>query len=228
MQEPDFAVPEPEGFGMPDCTIRKGQRDSTARAYLDPARQRRNLTVVTEAMATRVLVEDGRAVGIEYRQRGETQQLRARREVILCGGAIHSPHLLMLSGIGPAAHLREHGIEVVHDLPGVGRNLQDHPIAVTVWAAAKPNTFDRELRLDRHRLQRHSLGADRQGHAGAEPDDRAGLRAFGARAGPARPAVPGQPHELHGAGLVPRLAQGRGTPADRRLRAAQPGKPRVR
>jgi choline dehydrogenase len=148
-QEPDFEVPEPEGFGMPDCTIRNGRRDSTARAYLDLARQRRNLSVLTEAMATRVLVEGGRAVGIEYRQRGETKRLHARREVILCGGAIHSPHLLMLSGIGPAAHLREHGIEVVHDLPGVGRNLQDHPIAVTVWAAAKPNTFDRELRLDR-------------------------------------------------------------------------------
>jgi choline dehydrogenase len=148
-QEPDFAVPEPEGFGMPDCTIRNGHRDSTARAYLDPARQRRNLTVVTEATATRVLFEGGRAVGIEYRQRGDTKRLRARREVILCGGAIHSPHLLMLSGIGPAVHLKEHGIEVLRDLPGVGQNLQDHPIAVTVWAAAKPNTFDRELRLDR-------------------------------------------------------------------------------
>ena len=148
-EEPDFAVPEPEGFGMPDCTIRKGHRDSTARAYLDPARGRRNLTVVTDAPATRVLVEQGRAVGVEYRQGGETRTIRARREVILCGGAIHSPHLLMLSGIGPAAHLSEHGITVVHDLPGVGRNLQDHPIAVTVWAAAKPNTFDRELRLDR-------------------------------------------------------------------------------
>ncbi|MXO61191.1 choline dehydrogenase [Altererythrobacter salegens] len=148
-EEPDFAVPEPEGFGMPDCTIRNGHRDSTARAYLDPARQRRNLTIVTEAAATRVLVEDGRAVGVEYRQGGDTKTLRARREVIVCGGALHSPHLLMLSGIGPAAHLREHGIEVLHDLPGVGQNLQDHPIAVTVWAAAKPNTFDRELRLDR-------------------------------------------------------------------------------
>src|SRR5690606_8160463 len=75
--------------------------------------------------------------------------VRARREVVLCGGAIHSPQLLLLSGIGPGAHLREPGIEVVRDLPGVGRNLQDHPIAVTAWQAAKGNTFDRELRLDR-------------------------------------------------------------------------------
>ncbi len=148
-EEPDFAVPEPEGFGMPDCTIRKGRRDSTARAYLDPARRRRNLSVLTEAFALRVIVEGGRAVGVEYRQGGETKQLHARREVILCGGAIHSPQLLMLSGIGPATHLKDHGIAVLHDLPGVGQNLQDHPIAVTVWAAAKPNTFDRELRLDR-------------------------------------------------------------------------------
>ena len=147
--EPDFAVPEPEGFGMPDCTIRNGRRDSTARAYLDPARARANLSVLTNATATRVLVEGGRAVGVEYRQGGETRTIRARREVVLCGGAIHSPHLLMLSGIGPAAHLREHGIAVLHDLPGAGQNLQDHPIAVTIWAAAKRNTFDRELRLDR-------------------------------------------------------------------------------
>ena len=147
--EPDFAVPEPEGFGVPDCTIRGGRRDSTARAYLDPARERTNLAVLTEAQATRVLVEHGRAVGVEYRQGGETKTIRARREVALCGGAIHSPHLLMLSGIGPAAHLRERGVEVLRDLPGVGQNLQDHPIAVTVWQAAKENTFERELRLDR-------------------------------------------------------------------------------
>src|SRR5690606_28180264 len=138
-----------EGFGMPDCTIRGGRRDSTARAYLDPARGRANLSVLTEAQATRVLIEGGRAVGVEYRQGGDTKTIRARREVILCGGAIHSPQLLMLSGFGPATHLREHGIDVVRDLPGVGQNLQDHPIAVTVWQAARPNTFDRELRLDR-------------------------------------------------------------------------------
>ncbi|MGX7894097.1 GMC family oxidoreductase [Tsuneonella sp. HG222] len=148
-QEPDFAVPEPEGFGIPDCTIRKGHRDSTARAYIDPIRHRRNFTLVSDAPATRVLVEDDRAVGVEFHHHGQTRTLRARREVILCGGAFHSPQLLMLSGIGPAAHLKEHGIEVLRDLPGVGGNLQDHPIAVTIWAARQPNTFERELRLDR-------------------------------------------------------------------------------
>ena len=148
-REPDFAVPEPEGFGVPDCTIRNGHRDSTARSYIDPIRNRRNFTLVSDASVSRVIVENSSAKGVEFHHNGEAKVLHARREVILCGGAFHSPQLLMLSGIGPAAHLREHGIEVLHDLPGVGQNLQDHPIAVTIWAAAKPNTFDRELRLDR-------------------------------------------------------------------------------
>ncbi|WP_126173566.1 GMC family oxidoreductase [Altericroceibacterium xinjiangense] len=145
----DFNVAEPEGFGIPDCTIRNGRRDSTARAYLEPAKNRPNLRVVTSAQATRVLIEDGRASGVEYRQEGPLRQLRARREVILSAGAFHSPQLLMLSGIGPASHLKEIGIDPLVDLPGVGANLQDHPIALTFWQASKNHTFERDLRLDR-------------------------------------------------------------------------------
>lgn len=151
-ETPDFNVAEPEGFGIPDCTIRNGRRDSTARAYLDPARGRSNLKVVTGAHATRVIFEGTRAVGVEYDRGGERHVIRARREVVLCGGAFGSPQLLMLSGIGPAAHLRGHGLDVRHDSPGVGQDLQDHPIAMTIWQAARENTFDRELRLDRMAL----------------------------------------------------------------------------
>ncbi len=145
----DFNVPAPEGFAIPDCTIRNGRRHSTARAYLRPARRRPNLQILQQALVQRVLVEDGRAVGVEYMQGGIRKTIRARREVILSGGAFNSPQLLMLSGIGPATELKEHGIAVVRDLPGVGANLQDHPIAQSFWNATRPNTFDRDLRLDR-------------------------------------------------------------------------------
>ncbi|MBN8829902.1 MAG: GMC family oxidoreductase N-terminal domain-containing protein [Sphingomonadales bacterium] len=147
--EPDFNVPEPEGFGMPDCTIKAGRRHSTVRAFIDPVKNRPNLRVETDALATRILIENSRAVGVEYRRGGQLYQIRARREVIVSGGAINSPQLLMLSGIGPAAHLREMGIAPVLDLPGVGQNLQDHPIALSFWLASGPVAFDDKLRIDR-------------------------------------------------------------------------------
>jgi choline dehydrogenase len=134
---------------MPDCTIRNGRRHSTARAFLDPAKARPNLRVETGALVTRIFVENGRATGVEVRQHGRTVRFRAAREVILSGGALNSPQILMLSGIGPAAHLKAMGLEVVHDLPGVGANLQDHPIALSFWQASKPVTFDSKIRLDR-------------------------------------------------------------------------------
>lgn len=146
---PDFNVAAPEGFTIPDCTIRAGHRHSTKRAYIDPVRSRTNLHVEREALATRILFEGRRAIGVEFERAGVRRTIRARREVVLCGGAFNSPQLLMLSGVGPAAHLKEHGIEPVLDLPGVGANLQDHAIAQTFWAAAQPVTFDRDLRLDR-------------------------------------------------------------------------------
>ena len=135
-----------EGFVETRVCQRRGARWSTADAYLRPALKRSNLHLRTGATATRVLFEDGRAVGVEYETEGRRQTVRARREVILCGGAINSPQLLMLSGIGPREHLAEHGIDVIHDAPGVGSNLLDHLVAllgfdancVTLTGAEKP------------------------------------------------------------------------------------------
>ncbi|MBF47935.1 MAG: choline dehydrogenase [Alcanivorax sp.] len=119
-----------EGFGRMDMTVRDGVRCSTAMAYLKPDMNRPNLDIQTHALTTRVIMDGKTAVGVEYRQGGKTRRVRARKEVILSASSFNSPKLLMLSGIGPADHLKEHGIEVVHDLPGVGRNLQDH---LEVW-----------------------------------------------------------------------------------------------
>ena len=115
-----------EGFGLIDMTVKDGRRWSTANAYLKPAMQRPNLTVITGALATRILFEGRRAVGVAYEQGGHSWTVHAGREVVLSGGPINNPQLLKLSGVGPAEELRAHGIEVVHDLPGVGENLQDH------------------------------------------------------------------------------------------------------
>lgn len=115
-----------EGFGRMDRTIHKGIRWSAARAYLDPARGRTNLTIWTQCLAERVLFEGRRAVGVACRLHGRAVSVRARREVIVASGAINSPQLLMLSGIGPAADLKAHGIPLVADRPGVGGNLTDH------------------------------------------------------------------------------------------------------
>ncbi|MBO6783613.1 MAG: choline dehydrogenase [Alphaproteobacteria bacterium] len=122
----DFNGAEQAGFGYKQWTIKNGRRWSTAVAYLKPARKRSNLTVETEAHATRLLFDGRRVTGVEFSQRGKIRSVHAGREVIVSGGAINSPQLLQLSGLGPAALLREHGIEVVADMPGVGSNLQDH------------------------------------------------------------------------------------------------------
>ncbi|MGO8769898.1 GMC family oxidoreductase [Mycobacterium sp.] len=118
--------PAPEGFCETIVTQRRGARHSTADAYLKPAMGRKNLTVLTGATATRVVVDRARAVGVEYERDGQQCVAHARREVILCGGAVNSPQLLMLSGIGDRDHLTEHGIDTVHHSPDVGRNLIDH------------------------------------------------------------------------------------------------------
>lgn len=119
-----------EGFGRMDMTVRNGVRCSTAMAYLKPAMGRANLDVKMHALTTRVIMEGKKAVGVEYRRGGNTYTVKARKEVILSASAFNSPKLLMLSGIGPAEHLKENGIEVIHDLPGVGQNLHDH---LEVW-----------------------------------------------------------------------------------------------
>lgn len=137
----DINGEQQEGFGRMDMTVHGGRRWSAASAYLKPAMGRPNLTVITHALASRILFEDRRAVGVAYRRDGVEHVATTRREVILSGGPINSPQLLKLSGIGPAAELRSHGIDVVHDLPGVGENLQDHLEFYFQMEATKPVTL---------------------------------------------------------------------------------------
>jgi choline dehydrogenase len=122
----DINGEQQEGFGRMDMTVRDGVRWSAANAYLKPAMKRANLEVRTHALATRIVFEGSRAVGVRYSQGGLEHEVRADREIILSGGPINSPHLLKLSGVGPAGELQALGIDVVRDLPGVGENLQDH------------------------------------------------------------------------------------------------------
>jgi choline dehydrogenase len=139
-----------EGFARGEVTItRKGRRASTSQAYLYPVKHRPNLTIRANALATRIVLEKGRARGIEYTHQNQALRADAGREVILCGGTYNSPQLLMLSGIGPAAELEAHGIKVQVDLPGVGRNLSEHARVPVEFAAKEPVTFLNELRLDR-------------------------------------------------------------------------------
>lgn len=134
-----------EGAFRMERSTRSGLRCSAARAYLRPALRRPNLALRTGALATRVLIERGRAVGVEYVRRGRLQRVRAAREVILSGGSFNSPHLLMLSGVGPADELGRHGIRTVHDAPGVGRDLQDHLDLVIRHACRQPVSLGRRL-----------------------------------------------------------------------------------
>jgi choline dehydrogenase len=145
-----------EGPALGEVTIdQRGRRASAAAAYIRPALGRKNLDVRLNALAHRILFEGDRAVGVEYSVDGEVKQVRARREVILSGGVYNSPQLLMLSGVGPAEHLSEMGIAVKADLPGVGRNISEHPCCMMEFDAAKPVTFVNELRFDR--ATRHFL-----------------------------------------------------------------------
>lgn len=145
----DYNGATQEGFGRLQMTIEKGRRASTARAYLRPARGRRNLTVLTRAMATRVLLEGGRAAGVVYSRDGVKAEVRARQEVLLAGGVINTPQLLMLSGIGDPAELGRHGIPVAVDLPGVGKNLSDHVSVILMFRRRQPGPFHRMMRADR-------------------------------------------------------------------------------
>lgn len=129
----DFNGTEQEGAGLYQVTCHNGHRWSAARAYLDPAAERPNLTIRTGALAERVVIEGGRAKGVAYLTADGPRTAYADGEVLLCGGAINSPQLLMLSGVGPAAHLREFDIDVVADLPAVGQNLHDHPATPIVF-----------------------------------------------------------------------------------------------
>ncbi len=127
-----------EGVSWPELNVVNGVRQSAADGYLRPVLDRRNLTVVTDARVRSVTVSGTRCTGVEYLLHGELRTADAAREVILCAGTIGSPHLLQLSGIGPADALRSHGIDVVVDLPGVGDNLADHPLGAVIYTPAKP------------------------------------------------------------------------------------------
>ncbi len=139
---PDFNGKTQEGVGYYQTTISGSRRWSSARAYLSGAKQRKNLTIATGALATRLLIEKGRATGVEYRTSKGLQVARAGREVIVSGGVYGSPQLLMLSGLGPAAHLQDHGIAVVRDMPGVGSHLHDHFNSMVAFRCSQPVTMN--------------------------------------------------------------------------------------
>jgi 4-pyridoxate dehydrogenase len=145
---PDYNGKQQEGFGRGQFTIRDGFRSSSSNAFLKPARNRKNLTVEVDAHTTRITLNGTRATGVEYVQNGATVRAEAARDVVVSAGTFNTPQILMLSGIGPAAHLREFGIDVVADLP-VGKNLQDHLGAYMTYTRKQPGSFHREMRLDR-------------------------------------------------------------------------------
>lgn len=145
----DYNAASQEGFSLLQSTIRNGRRCSNAVAYLRPALNRRNLTVKVNALTHKVLLEGNKAVGVEYAIRGIKHQARATREVLLCGGVINSPQLLMLSGIGDPKALQPHGIDARHALPGVGQNLQDHLSVMVAYRRKTPGPFQKNMRLDR-------------------------------------------------------------------------------
>lgn len=160
-QECGFALNEDyngalqEGFGYDQVNIRDGRRDSTMDAYLRPARKRSNLQVITGALAKRILVENGRALGVEFTRGGTVQRLTARGEVIVAGGSFNTPQLLQVSGIGPAARLKALGIDVVADLPEVGENLQDHVSVGLTYRCTQPITINDVLNSA---LRRYAMG----------------------------------------------------------------------
>ncbi|WP_287910091.1 GMC family oxidoreductase N-terminal domain-containing protein [Acinetobacter sp.] len=162
----DFNGEEQEGLGVYQVTHINGERCSSARAYLFPHLERKNLTVETSAQTQRILIENGVAVGVEYKQNGQLKQIHARREVLLSAGAMQSPQILMLSGIGDQHELMEHGIEVKKHLPGVGKNFHDHPDFIFGYKVREiqgtfglsiPGSIDLIKQIGRYRKERRGL-----------------------------------------------------------------------
>ena len=179
----DINGAQQEGFGRMDMTVKRGVRASAANAYLRPAMKRGNVSVITHALATRILFEGTRAVGVEYERGDRRDTVRAAREVILAGGPINSPQLLKLSGIGPAAELQANGIAVVADRPGVGANLQDHLEFYFQMACTQPvslyssmNLFAKAWIGARWLLRRDGLGATNHFESCGFIRSRAGIR----------------------------------------------------
>jgi choline dehydrogenase len=144
----DYHGAQSEGFQRSEMTVVRGRRASTARIFLKPAMRRRNLTVETRSLVRRIRIEGGRAIGVEYTRDGRSASALANREILVAGGVYGSPQLLMLSGVGPAEHLAGIGIKPLVDLPGVGRNLVEHPFLFAGWKV-RPGAFRSELRIDR-------------------------------------------------------------------------------
>ncbi|MYD95952.1 MAG: choline dehydrogenase, partial [Gammaproteobacteria bacterium] len=162
-RNPDYNGTRQEGFGIYQVTQRNGRRFSTARAFLDPVRSRRNLTIATRALAQRVLIDNGRASGVRYRVGDRTVDAKANKEVVLAAGAVQSPQLLELSGIGQAELLKTHGIEVVRDLPGVGENYRDHYASSVGWRVKGVTTLNEHTRGTRFVFEALKYGLARRG-----------------------------------------------------------------
>ena len=152
-RNPDYNGAEQHGVGRMQATIRHGRRESAATAYLYPVLARDNLVIEVKAQVTRILLDGLRATGVEYVRGGETHAVHAAREVILAGGVVNTPQLLMLSGIGAPDELAVHGIKTAAALPGVGKNLQDHVAALITYARRTPGPFVHNMRLDRLALE---------------------------------------------------------------------------
>ena len=212
----DFNGARMEGFGFYQVTQQDGRRCSSAAAYLTAARERDNLVVHTHARVERVSIERGRAVAVEYRHRGERVRVEAAREILLAGGAVNSPQLLLLSGIGAADDLRRHGIEPKHDLPGVGRDLHDHLDACTIFRCLQPLSYDHanELWIGlQYALLRKGPGTSNIAEAGGfvrsrlAPDERPDLQFHFVPAildNHGRNRLPGHGMTLHACHLQPR------------------------
>ncbi len=206
---PDFNGRTQAGAGLYQVTQRGGRRSSTASGYLKAALKRANLDVVTDCRVERLIVEHGRAVGVAYTRHGREETARAESEVIVTAGAVGSPRLLLLSGIGPADELMALGIEVVQDLPGVGRNLQDHIDAYVISELSGPYSYDRHTRP--HRMLMAGIEYKLFGK-GPVTSNLAEGGAF-VRTDPAEPSPDIQHHFLPGAGLeagVPPVPSGYG------------------
>ena len=235
---PDFNGATQEGVGYYQSTINSARRWSSARAYLSGAKQRKNLTIATGAHATRVLIEDGRATGVEYRTPAGLVTARATREVIVSGGVYGSPQLLMLSGLGPAAHLQQHGVAVIKDMPGVGSHLHDHFNTYVAYRCTQPVTMnDLALSLPRRLMAAAQYALGRTGPLAAmglfvgalvrsdkrleRPDLQINMFAWATKERTRAGVVP-QPFSAFGLSPVHLRPDGRGTV---RLKSADPLKP---
>ncbi len=214
---PDFNGVQQLGVGLYQVTQKDGARCSSADAYLVPAKVRRNLRIVTGALVQRLTVANGRVTGVDYRQGRKLRHVAAAREVLLSAGAINSPQLLMLSGIGPADHLRRHGIEVVLDHPGVGANLQDHLDICTLQHTVPGVSYDRSnearIAFDYYLRGRRGAGTSNVAEAGGfirsrlATDARADIQLHFVPAmldNHGRHRLPGDGYTLHACYLHPR------------------------